>query len=206
MCISGRFFPCLVYLWIILDCFLSSWLFAACPDLMPVPGLWVILPLLLCLLVIDPVCSTTFSIKLHFNQNWSSICWSLITEDFANTRSSSTASTNHGFIRPSEPTTCSSPPAGTTNDTDGGAWWMRFGVYVSQLQIQRLVSRARTHYLLPLLPLTLAWLFLRSLMEIPWSVRDFCCSVHCLSNNNQSGTSLIPVRSPLCVHYSLKRL
>ncbi len=77
--------------------------------------------------------------------NGSSICWSHITEDFANTRSSSAASTNHGIIRPSEPTRCSSPPAGTTNNTDGGSLWMRFGVYVSQLRIRRLVIRARTH-------------------------------------------------------------
>ncbi len=34
---------------------------------MPVPGFRVVLPLLLCLLVIDPVCSTTSSIKLQMD-------------------------------------------------------------------------------------------------------------------------------------------
>ncbi len=34
---------------------------------MPIPGFRVVLPLLLCLLVIDPVCSTRFSIKLQMD-------------------------------------------------------------------------------------------------------------------------------------------
>ncbi len=40
---------------------------AACPVLMPVLGFRVVLPLLLCLLVIDLVCSSMFSINLQIN-------------------------------------------------------------------------------------------------------------------------------------------
>ena len=41
--------------------------FAACPDLMPVSGLRVALSLLLCLLVIDPDCTTKIIIKLQMD-------------------------------------------------------------------------------------------------------------------------------------------